>query len=527
MAPDVSVVVAVFNTVDLLPMTLASLARQTLGPDRVEVVLVDDGSTDGSGQVIDDFAVAYSGPVRTVRQPNSGGPASPFNRGLEVATGRFVFFLGSDDYLWDEALERMVAAADRWNSDVVFGTIVGLDGHGVPTRVYSHGTTEDLDLYTSLLPYALSNSKLFRRSLIESLGLRYREDMRQRCDQPFTLTAIVHGRKTSMLVDGDYYFAQAQSGRANVTYTAEFEESLRSTKIVMDTIAELIEYGPRRDHVMQRQFDTSLARILVPDLLDAAPEVRASVLDGVGSLVDQYLTDGLAAGLTAETRTLLVCAQRRDDEALRRVVIALSAADQGTTIPLVIEDTDVYVALPLFRSKGWPDGVFRSTRRLMRRVGQATTTVGVSNERRGEPVAEVALQISGLDSENISFVLRPTTDQAPRVRARLLTSKPLSGPSVPLDGTIAIEDGSVRCVLRLDPDAMTPETAYSPRVCLSIGRFEYDQPVQALHGPSVDHPVRRWGRRKQVVTLRRDRSGSMLVTRRSAAGLRRGKNEEA
>ena len=129
--PDVTVVVAVYNTMPYLTRCLTSLVEQTIGLDRLEIVAVDDGSTDGSGAELDRFAAAYPGTVKVIHQPNSGGPAAPSNRALDLATGRYVFFIGADDYLGPEALERLVAAADRYGSDVVLGRMVGVNSRYV------------------------------------------------------------------------------------------------------------------------------------------------------------------------------------------------------------------------------------------------------------------------------------------------------------------------------------------------------------------------------------------------------------
>src|SRR5688500_6721102 len=95
--PDVSVVVAAYNTMPYLEQCLGSLVEQSIGLDRLQVVAVDDGSTDGTGEVLDRFAAEYPSTIQVLHQPNSGGSAAPSNRALDVATGRFVYFLGADD----------------------------------------------------------------------------------------------------------------------------------------------------------------------------------------------------------------------------------------------------------------------------------------------------------------------------------------------------------------------------------------------------------------------------------------------
>ncbi|MGW3630614.1 glycosyltransferase family 2 protein, partial [Streptomyces sp. NPDC005122] len=93
--------------------TISSVAEQTIGTERLEVIVVDDGSTDGTAAELDRLAGVHPGLLRVVRQENSGGPAAPRNAGLDLARGEFVFFLDADDHLGPEALERMVAMAEE------------------------------------------------------------------------------------------------------------------------------------------------------------------------------------------------------------------------------------------------------------------------------------------------------------------------------------------------------------------------------------------------------------------------------
>ncbi|MGJ3559518.1 glycosyltransferase family 2 protein [Streptomyces sp. INA 01156] len=93
----------------------------------MEVIAVDDGSTDGTGECLEEFAGRAPMPVTVIRQANSGGPSGPRNIGLDRATGRYVFFLDADDRLGHEALQRMVAMADRAGTDVVLGRVEGVN----------------------------------------------------------------------------------------------------------------------------------------------------------------------------------------------------------------------------------------------------------------------------------------------------------------------------------------------------------------------------------------------------------------
>jgi glycosyltransferase involved in cell wall biosynthesis len=125
--PDVSVIIGAYEAMPYLVECLASVEAQTIGPERIEVIAVDDGSTDGTGECLEEFADRAPMQVTVVRQENSGGPSGPRNVGLGKAAGRYVFFLDADDRLGPEALERMVAMADRAGTDVVLGRVEGVN----------------------------------------------------------------------------------------------------------------------------------------------------------------------------------------------------------------------------------------------------------------------------------------------------------------------------------------------------------------------------------------------------------------
>lgn len=240
---DVTVVVPVYNAMPYLTRCLMSLVRQSIGRSRLEVIAVDDGSSDGSGVVLDRFVRRFPDLFTVIHQPNSGGPAAPSNRGLRLATGRYVFFLGADDYLGRQALARLVAAADAHGADVVAGRMVGCNGRFVPQAIFAR-TDTDVDLFTSALPFAMSNTKLFRRSLLVEHDIRFPPSLPFGSDQPFTVAACVHAAKISVLADYDYYYAVRRHDAANITYRASHRQRLACTAAIMAATADLLPPAP-------------------------------------------------------------------------------------------------------------------------------------------------------------------------------------------------------------------------------------------------------------------------------------------
>jgi glycosyltransferase involved in cell wall biosynthesis len=113
--PLVSIVVPVYNVEKYLPKCLDSLVSQTY--THTEIVVVNDGSTDGSRQILQAFA-GKDRRIKIVDKPNGGLPSAR-NAGVAVAAGEYIWHVDSDDYTEPDSLEKMVAVALRDNSDIV------------------------------------------------------------------------------------------------------------------------------------------------------------------------------------------------------------------------------------------------------------------------------------------------------------------------------------------------------------------------------------------------------------------------
>lgn len=113
--PILSVVVPIYNVERFLPKCLDSILGQTL--EGVEIVCVDDGSPDGSGEIADAYAMVHPN-IKVVHQVNAGlGPAR--NTGIEHSTGSYIAFVDSDDWIVPELYSNLIETAYRTNADIV------------------------------------------------------------------------------------------------------------------------------------------------------------------------------------------------------------------------------------------------------------------------------------------------------------------------------------------------------------------------------------------------------------------------
>ncbi|MFE3514215.1 glycosyltransferase family 2 protein [Streptomyces sp. NPDC059166] len=304
-APDVTVIIGAYEAMPYLIRCLESVEAQTLPAGRMEIVAVDDGSTDGTGEYLEEFAARTAIDMRVVRQENSGGPSGPRNVGLGLARGRYVFFLDADDYFGEEALERMVAMGDRAGTDVVLGKVVGVN-RGAAKSMWKE-TVERADLYSSNIKFTLSAQKLFRRELLERLGMRFDEELRTGEDALFTMEAYLRGNGVSVVADYTCYYLVGRDDGKHVTKSGSYLLRFDSARALTALIAEHVPPGPRRDMLMVRPFVITLLPQFGPALLRQSDEVRAKKMELAAPLLAAYWTPGLARRLKVHERLRLIC----------------------------------------------------------------------------------------------------------------------------------------------------------------------------------------------------------------------------
>jgi glycosyltransferase involved in cell wall biosynthesis len=172
-APLASIIIPTFNCASLLPRALESALAQSLGP--VEVIVVDDGSTDDTAAVLG----RYAGRVEAIRQANAG-PSAARNRGLAAARGAFLGFLDGDDTYHPDKLARQVAAlAARPECGWVYSDCwLEEEGSGGPRLLaserYAYARRSALEgwLFEALIPgnFIPVNTLLVRRPCLEAAG---------------------------------------------------------------------------------------------------------------------------------------------------------------------------------------------------------------------------------------------------------------------------------------------------------------------------------------------------------------------
>lgn len=272
----VSVVVPVHNAGDYLDRCSPSLLGQSIGRDAYEIVYVDDGSTDGSGDRLDQLAARHPH-VRVFHQENSGWPGKPRNVGVRHARGEYVQFVDQDDELTPGALENLYRLAARNGSDIVLGRVVGTMAG--PSRVFKRTvnrcTAADAPLFESLTPH-----KMFRRAFLLDHGIEFPEGRVRLEDQLFMARAYVRAKTVSILSTPCYVWNRREDG-GNTSATATTPETYYGDlRKVVDAVKEGTDPGPVQDALLRRSYRVELLR----------PVSEPRVLQRTGAALDRYYT---------------------------------------------------------------------------------------------------------------------------------------------------------------------------------------------------------------------------------------------
>jgi glycosyltransferase involved in cell wall biosynthesis len=260
MGSSLSIIIPVFNAQNTIVETLASVEAEIAGSPDIswEVLAVDDGSTDGSKEVLKSWMNRI--PLKTFSLNHSGGPASPRNFGIQKATSEFVFFLDSDDVLLPGGLSAAVNYAIENESDVLLPRLISLDGRGVPRGMYSKNQP-DVNLDNSRIYWALNPMKLIRRSLLIENEIVFDTSLSRDEDQPFAFEAYLAAKKISILADPPVVGVRYSPGGTNLTLRDYSKEELFNFLSVMTQIMdEGVDSMSTKQFLLIRNWEIEISR---------------------------------------------------------------------------------------------------------------------------------------------------------------------------------------------------------------------------------------------------------------------------
>ena len=218
--PLVSVIVPVYNAEKFLRKCIDSILAQSL--DQLEIICVNDGSTDGSGKILDEYRRRYA--RLHVLTKSNGGLVSARKAGVAAASGAYIGFVDADDWIESKMYERLYEAASRANADIVTsgyvqeGNYVSVSYDNVDEGVYSD------EMIPVLRDYAIFNlqkcdkgiiasvcSKLFETNMLKDVILKIPDEIAISEDKLTVLTFLLQCRRAVVLREAYYHYVMHRS----------------------------------------------------------------------------------------------------------------------------------------------------------------------------------------------------------------------------------------------------------------------------------------------------------------------------
>ena len=239
--PKVSVIIPVYNGEKYIESCLKSVVAQSL--DRLEVILVNDGSTDCSGEIMEEYARRY--PHFIYVEQRNRGLSEARNTGLDYAYGKYIAFLDGDDLLPKDALLHLYEKAEKTCADMVAGNVMTF-GEGQGTDDFSRRNKE-IGFTVSgetFLTEAIANhhyvpmvyNYLYHRSFIEQHGLRFEPGILHE-DELWTPIALTKAKRVASIDSTTYLYRQHE---ASIMYSSKAEKRIASMEVVIRRLEEFM-----------------------------------------------------------------------------------------------------------------------------------------------------------------------------------------------------------------------------------------------------------------------------------------------
>ncbi|TQS74120.1 glycosyltransferase [Ornithinibacillus gellani] len=233
MNPHISIIVPVYNLKSLLPRCVESILAQTFTD--FELILVNDGSTDGSGNLCERYA-EQDKRIRVIHKEN-GGVASSRNIGLQAASGAYIGFVDNDDHIHPAMFETLYRQAKTDDADMVICDYIKLleDEQSMETQVDPNAVVEHFDSTAALqqlyepnaITYIVPWNKLYKKHLFNDITYEHGFI----CDDETVIHQLLYRcRKVSYIQKGLYYYVQRNDSQSQIVLKKEILQGVYAYK---------------------------------------------------------------------------------------------------------------------------------------------------------------------------------------------------------------------------------------------------------------------------------------------------------
>lgn len=267
---DLSIIVPVYNVEAFLPKCIDSLLDQDVPRTDYEIILVDDGSTDSSGQICDSFKTCHEN-IQVIHQPNKGLSAAR-NTGIAAANGKYIQFVDSDDYIIPNVIKGIVNQLERDDLDILRvnyqnvrpdGEVFEPNRYSKPFDDYSESVCDGQSFLNERLGFACYAWQFVcRTSLLKQEGNIFKEGILYE-DVDWTPRILLQAKRVASCPAMVYNYLYRQN---SITRNSDPDRKRKSVEDKLQLVRAMKERG---DNIKDRRwFDGMIAQTVLSVMSD-------------------------------------------------------------------------------------------------------------------------------------------------------------------------------------------------------------------------------------------------------------------
>ncbi|WP_157827517.1 glycosyltransferase family 2 protein [Niallia nealsonii] len=256
--PLVSIITPIFNNEKNIHHTVESVLNQSIGHDHLEYILIDDGSTDNTRNILIKYAEEYPSITLAFLKSNTGTPAFPRNLGMELATSPYLTFLDADDWLEKTGLEKLYSVLEETGDDYVVGRTIKM-GMKQPKVMAEHESCIDRrSVSPSSIPHIFHHlgprARMIKSSIVKKHNLTFPE-MKYAEDKQFFIDYLLHAKKISTTTSTVYYLNRSDDNDHSLTKQTNVLKKMHCNMKVMHYFHQKKMEPELKQMVMNRLYE--------------------------------------------------------------------------------------------------------------------------------------------------------------------------------------------------------------------------------------------------------------------------------
>lgn len=275
MEPLISIIVPVYNVAEYLYICLESILAQSW--KKIEIILIDDGSTDESGKICDEYGKKDIR-IKVIHQQNRG-VSNARNRGLDYAKGDFIAFIDADDWVDRDYCEKLIELVQKTKADIGCCSLIGTDGRKefeVDNQTLATGDRKTVlicdDSFEFFQWYSINGPmcKIIRKSLIEECGnLRFDEGLCVGEDLVFYVNLLLQAKKCVAEARTMYHYLIRENSAMRTKDMRHLFSEIVSWSIVCELLCkEWSSYREASEKLLYYTYNVMKQAYLQNELLD-------------------------------------------------------------------------------------------------------------------------------------------------------------------------------------------------------------------------------------------------------------------